>query len=465
MSTIANTGVVLSAVLDEVVVFVRRYVGLTPEQADAIALWVAHAWVISEWRITPYLFVTAPDLGCGKTLLGEEVVGMLVRKALKAATATPSALIRSLGDEQTTLIYDEIDGVFARGNREDDSASELRTVFNAGNKRGAPALKCSGPGHEVREFNVFGPKVLIGIGDSLPPATLSRCIRVRMERLGAGESVADFDEEDAWNEAQPIVDQFQAWSEWITDAGRLRVKLARDVFPVRNRERDKWRPLFTIAHEAGGDWPARVHAACISLEGHGAESSYPVKVLTAAWRAFGDDEALTTNELLVRMAERDESGPWASWVETDRDGTTISTRSGESKLGRALRHFGESETLIRAERLPQAGRKRGYLRADLQPHAARYVSEVVQVVPDRIIEPETCDAKLSQASTEGASAVGDFLPNQALTEPGDNMDNYGRSPDSRENASGSNLGSGKELHVHTEQDPEGRQLGLLDGGL
>src|SRR4051794_12265914 len=125
MSSANNTGVVLSTVLDEVVVFVRRYVGLTPAQADTVALWVAHSWVITEWRVTPYLFVTAPDLGCGKTLLGEEVIGMLVRKSLKAATATPSALIRSLGNEQTTLIYDEIDGVFSKGKSDDATASEL----------------------------------------------------------------------------------------------------------------------------------------------------------------------------------------------------------------------------------------------------------------------------------------------------------------------------------------------------
>jgi hypothetical protein len=61
----------------------------------------------------PYLFVTAPDRECGKTRLGEEVIGMLVRRALRAATATPAALIRSLEDETTTLIYDEIDGVFS----------------------------------------------------------------------------------------------------------------------------------------------------------------------------------------------------------------------------------------------------------------------------------------------------------------------------------------------------------------
>ena len=142
------------------------------------------------------------------------------------------------------------------------------------------------------------------------------------------------------------------------------------------------------------------------------------------WRAFGDDEALTTNELLVRMADLDESGPWASWVETDRDGTTISTRSGESKLGRALRHFGEGQTAIKAQRLPQAGRKRGYLRANLQPHAARYVAEVVHVVPDPMVEPKPGNAKLSLRHSEPFPPGDGFPPTQAILVGMDDMDNY-----------------------------------------
>src|SRR3954452_23225825 len=123
-----TTGIDLATLLDDTVMFIRRYAGVTSEQADTIALWIAHSWTISEWRTTPYLFVTAADRECGKTRLGEEVVGMLVRKALKAATATPAALIRSLGDETTALIYDEIDGVW-NGKTDDPAAPELKPVF------------------------------------------------------------------------------------------------------------------------------------------------------------------------------------------------------------------------------------------------------------------------------------------------------------------------------------------------
>jgi hypothetical protein len=410
MSGFDNPGVVLASLLDETVEFIRRYAGITTEQADAIALLVAASWTISEWRTMPYLFITAADRECGKTRLGEEVIGMLVRRALKAATATPAALIRSLEDETTVLIYDEIDAVWG-GKSDDPSAPELKTVFNAGFKRGMPALKCSGPGHTVSEFNVFGPKVLIGIGDKLPETVASRCIRIRMERLAAGEEVADFDEDDAGAEAQPLVDQYEAWADSIASQGRLRVKLDKSVFPVRNRERDKWRPLFTIAREAGADWPARVHAACLALSGQRAEASYPVQVLAAAWRSLGEADRMATSDLILRMVEDDDTGPWSGWVEKDHSGELVATRGGESRLGRALKNFGDPP--LKADRW-QAGdeRSRGYTRSQLLPFVQRYV-QVGQVGQGLMVEPKAGDSKLGSAPSNGQLQIGDLPPNRA----------------------------------------------------
>jgi len=419
--TVNSTGVVLSDLLDEAVAFIRRHVGLTAEQADTIAVWVAHSWTISEWRTTPYLHITAPDLGCGKTLLGDDVVGMLVRKALRAATATPSALIRSIGNEDTTLIYDEIDGVFGKGKTEDPAATELRTVFNSGFKRGMPALKCSGPGREVVEFPVFGSKVLIGIGDTLPPATASRCIRVRLERLGPDEVVDDWDDDDAWAIAQPVWDQFEAWSAWICASGRLRVKLPASVFPVMNRDRDKWRPLFTIANEAGGDWPERIHTACLALEGNGVEASYQVRVLRAAFEAFGSHEELSSNDLLVRMVETDETGPWAGWVE-ERDGQVRATRSGLTRLGNALRQFGDAGHQIRSRNIKIDGHQvKAFRRSDLELHAHRY-AKVVHVVHDRMVEPKTGGSRSSTLPPRGRPFDDRFPRNHAALDDVDDLD-------------------------------------------
>lgn len=59
--------------LDDIAAFLARYVGATPEQIDTCALWILHVWTISEWRLTPYLWITSVAPECGKSRLGDDV--------------------------------------------------------------------------------------------------------------------------------------------------------------------------------------------------------------------------------------------------------------------------------------------------------------------------------------------------------------------------------------------------------
>jgi hypothetical protein len=55
----------------------HRFVALSTQQEAVIAAWVLHSWVIYAAEWTPYLHVTAPEKGCGKTRLLEvlETIG------------------------------------------------------------------------------------------------------------------------------------------------------------------------------------------------------------------------------------------------------------------------------------------------------------------------------------------------------------------------------------------------------
>src|SRR5262249_3507154 len=58
----------LAGLLDAVSEALRRYVTFPMrEQADAIALWVAHTWAFAAAEFTPYLAVTAPSKRSGKS--------------------------------------------------------------------------------------------------------------------------------------------------------------------------------------------------------------------------------------------------------------------------------------------------------------------------------------------------------------------------------------------------------------
>ncbi len=75
--------------LDDLVIFMRRFVVMTPVQADAIALWVAHTHMIDSADATPYVAITSAEKRSGKTLL-LEVLELLVNAPLVTANiATP----------------------------------------------------------------------------------------------------------------------------------------------------------------------------------------------------------------------------------------------------------------------------------------------------------------------------------------------------------------------------------------
>jgi hypothetical protein len=54
-----------ASLLDDLAVFVRRYVVLKPEEADVLALYKVHTHAIGAAEFTPYLSITSPVLRCG----------------------------------------------------------------------------------------------------------------------------------------------------------------------------------------------------------------------------------------------------------------------------------------------------------------------------------------------------------------------------------------------------------------
>ena len=46
---------------------IKKYVVLRDDQADTIAFWILHTWLVNEFYISPRLAITSPTKGCGKT--------------------------------------------------------------------------------------------------------------------------------------------------------------------------------------------------------------------------------------------------------------------------------------------------------------------------------------------------------------------------------------------------------------
>jgi hypothetical protein len=76
-----------TGLLNEIATAVKRYVVLSPEALVAVTLWVMHAHAFEASTISPRLWITSPEMQCGKTTL-LSVVEAIVPKPLKADNLT-----------------------------------------------------------------------------------------------------------------------------------------------------------------------------------------------------------------------------------------------------------------------------------------------------------------------------------------------------------------------------------------
>jgi len=104
----------LSAMLDETMRLVRRFVVTTADQASAIALWVALTYVFEAFECAPYLSISSATKRSGKTRLLELLETVVHRPWLTGRTSA-AALVRKVDADQPTLLLDESDAAF-RGN-------------------------------------------------------------------------------------------------------------------------------------------------------------------------------------------------------------------------------------------------------------------------------------------------------------------------------------------------------------
>jgi putative DNA primase/helicase len=92
---------------------------------------------------------------------------MVVPRSLKAEDVTPAALFRRVEMARPTLLIDEADTFLSPT---DPDGNDLRLLLNAGHKPTGRAVRTAGDNHEPREYTVFVPAGIAGIGNL--PGTL-----------------------------------------------------------------------------------------------------------------------------------------------------------------------------------------------------------------------------------------------------------------------------------------------------
>ncbi len=351
-----------AALLDEVRAVWCRYLILPADYFyDVAALWALHAHVVNAFDTTPRIVFKSPEKESGKTR-ALEVLELLVPAALSTINASVAFLFRTLKDEQATILFDEVDAIF---NPKASNYEDLRSLINAGYRRGATVGRIVGEGKGMRgvRFPVFAATALAAIGD-LPDTVESRAVIVPMRRRAPDEHVEQFRRRRVAAELEEVRARLVQWgAEHIDQLGNADPEMPDEV---TDRAADCWEPLLAIADLAGGAWPARARFAARSVvKGHVAEdASIGVRLLADIKAVMdGDRDRMSSAGLCAALNALEASG-WGAW----NDGKGIS----QHDLSKRLKRYGVAPKVIKFRDGTTA---RGYLREAFSDPFARYLRD------------------------------------------------------------------------------------------
>jgi hypothetical protein len=365
----------LAELLGETCAYVERFIVLADEhQSVAVALWVAHAWLIDAFDITPRLLVTAPTKRAAKSRL-LDVLSRLVPRAKRYGSASGASMFRAIDKLHPTLLVDEVDRVF-RHVGADPAAELVAQVINIGFERGNPAVRVEGSDHEVVEYETFAPLALAGIDKgSIPDTVVDRSVRIAMRRRRKHERVEKFRRR---GQSSSDGDTLRGmWAGYVTANPDLVASLS-GAYPnmpdsLHDRAADIWEPILAISDAAGCEWPALARASSVALTASEDDGDdLGVTLLTdirTAWSKapLQDEDEVTTKQLVDALLELEES-PWPTY---GRQGKGITGKA----MANILRPFEIKPGQIASTR-HHAG-ARGYTRAQFDDAWGRYCEPVI----------------------------------------------------------------------------------------
>lgn len=209
---------------------------------DVLALWTVGTYLYPLFETYPYIGLWGPP-GSGKTKT-MDVAQHLAFNMRCTADITPAGVYRLMDATRGALGIDEAERLGRRG---DPWAEELRQVLNAGYKRGAVATRAEkGPNErfEVREFAVYGPKMLANIR-GLEEVLRDRCIVIPMLRAKTekGNLLVREGDED-W--AGVRGDLYGVALTFFREVRRIYEEDA-GIRVLNNRHGERWLPLLALA--------------------------------------------------------------------------------------------------------------------------------------------------------------------------------------------------------------------------
>jgi hypothetical protein len=353
-------GTPLAQTLDEVSTFLRRFIIMSQEQADACALFCAMTHVTRAFDYLPYLAITSGTKQSGKTNLRTLLSWFSARPWIISATPSTSVLFRKIQATEPAIFIDECDRIF-----ESDRNGDLYAILNAGNRRGetVPRIETRGNEHRVVDFSIYCAKVLTGIGKRWPDTIVDRCINVRLRRKLPSEEAERLRHRIVRPQAEPL---HNALAHWANTDGAVEWLANPENWPeppeeLSDRAQDGWEPLLAIAELVDWGWPERAWNAALTLREDIDLSDSDEMRLLADTRVVAYKLALQPkmrSSLLVTELRNLPESPWGDLDQT--------------RLAEMLRAFEVKPKTVRIDGNPN---HRGYELGELQDAWARYLDD------------------------------------------------------------------------------------------
>jgi putative DNA primase/helicase len=310
---------------DLAAVFSRYVIYLPKHAADALALWVVHAWAFDAWDISPFMVLVSPEKRCGKTTV-LIILQFLTPRSELASNISAAAVFRYIEDERPTLLIDEAD-TFIKSNE------EVRGALNSGHAKTAAyvirTIEVCGE-HKAKRFSTWAPKAIATIR-SLADTLEDRSIIVTMKRKKKSETVERLRRSDNDDFAM-LRRQALRWCE----DNLKTLSTADPAVPdtLNDRAADNWRPLLAVADRAGSEWPKRARDAALVLSGESVDGGSIRTQLLADIRLLLSDETIKglTSEAIIAELVKKPDRPWADW----KNGKAITPKA----LAGLLKPFG-----------------------------------------------------------------------------------------------------------------------------
>jgi hypothetical protein len=355
------------SIVDELATLFSRFLALSSGLPLVLALWSIATHLHEHFDAFPYLAITSPTKRCGKTRLCE-LLDLVCLHPLQTVSISPAALYRLLRITKRTLLIDEAEYL---SRKNDERASTLREILNAGYRKGQSVWRCkqttqkrkkeSVTDYEPEPFDTYCPKALVLIGQ-LQDTLADRCIEIRMERR-AGAQLERFRLARVKEEIAPLPERLNKWAKG--NAGVVQAYYQDNDLPfLGDREAELWLPLFAVCEKAAPQRVADLHVVATQLadlKSRNESGDWGIHLLGDVRQLFDSQhDRLPTSELLCKLNSLEES-PWAGWFK----GRGLNSHS----LARLLRPFGIQPQNIRC------GEDvfKGYLRESFESPWKRYL--------------------------------------------------------------------------------------------